>query len=87
RIINITSVHEHTPLPQASAYTAAKHALGGLTKSMALELIEHHILVNAVATGAIATPMNDMDDSDIEPGSEPSIPIARPGSTHEIASL
>ncbi|MDI8977963.1 SDR family oxidoreductase, partial [Salmonella enterica subsp. enterica serovar Lubbock] len=25
--------------------------------------------------------------SDIEPGSEPSIPIARPGSTHEIASL
>lgn len=43
RIINITSVHEHTPLPQASAYTAAKHALGGLTKSMALELIEHHI--------------------------------------------
>ncbi|EOF6203465.1 SDR family oxidoreductase [Salmonella enterica] len=87
RIINITSVHEHTPLPQASAYTAAKHALGGLTKSMALELIEHHILVNAVAPGAIATPMNDMDDSDIEPGSEPSIPIARPGSTHEIASL
>ncbi|EOC0699459.1 SDR family oxidoreductase [Salmonella enterica subsp. enterica serovar Kokomlemle] len=87
RIINITSVHEHTPLPQASAYTAAKHALGGLTKSMALELIEHHILVNAVALGAIATPMNDMDDSDIEPGSEPSIPIARPGSTHEIASL
>ncbi|MGS9102566.1 SDR family NAD(P)-dependent oxidoreductase, partial [Salmonella enterica subsp. enterica serovar Infantis] len=46
RIINITSVNEHTPLPQASAYTAAKHALGGLTKSMALELIEHHILVN-----------------------------------------
>lgn len=87
RIINITSVHEHTPLPEASAYTAAKHALGGLTKSMALELIEHHILVNAVAPGAIATPMNDMDDSDIEPGSEPSLPIARPGSTHEIASL
>lgn len=58
-----------------------------VTKSMALELIEHHILVNAVAPGAIATPMNDMDDSDIEPGSEPSIPIARPGSTHEIASL
>ena len=31
RIVNITSVHEHTPLPDASAYTAAKHALGGLT--------------------------------------------------------
>ena len=49
RIINITSVHEHTPLPDASAYTAAKHALGGLTKTMALELVRHKILVNAVA--------------------------------------
>ena len=39
RIINITSVHEHTPLPEASAYTAAKHALGGLTKAIALELV------------------------------------------------
>lgn len=87
RIVNITSVHEHTPLPDASAYTAAKHALGGLTKSMALELVEHNILVNAVAPGAIATPMNDMDDSDAEPGSMPEIPIARPGETREIASL
>lgn len=87
RIVNITSVHEHTPLPEASAYTAAKHALGGLTKSMALELIHHNILVNAVAPGAIATPMNDMDDSEVEPGSMPEIPLARPGHTREIASL
>ena len=87
RIVNITSVHEHTPLPDASAYTAAKHALGGLTKSMALELVQHNILVNAVAPGAIATPMNDMDDSDAKPGSMPEIPLARPGQTKEIASL
>jgi len=87
RIVNITSVHEHTPLPDASAYTAAKHALGGLTKSMALELVQHNILVNAVAPGAIATPMNDMDDGDAKPGSMPEIPLARPGQTKEIASL
>lgn len=87
RIVNITSVHEHTPLPEASAYTAAKHALGGLTKSMAIELVQHNILVNAVAPGAIATPMNDMDESDVEPGSMPNIPLARPGYTKEIASL
>lgn len=85
--MNITSVHEHTPLPDASAYTAAKHALGGLTKSMALELVKHKILVNAVAPGAIATPMNDMDDSEVKEGSMPSIPLARPGHTKEIASL
>lgn len=71
--MNITSVHEHTPLPDASAYTAAKHALGGLTKSMALELVKHKILVNAVAPGAIATPMNDMDDSEVKEGSMPEI--------------
>ena len=87
RIVNITSVHEHTPLPEASAYTAAKHALGGLTKSMALELVSYNILVNAVAPGAIATPMNDMSDDDAKPGSMPNIPLARPGKTAEIASL
>lgn len=87
RIVNITSVHEHTPLPEASAYTAAKHALGGLTKSMAMELVKHNILVNAVAPGAIATPMNDMDDSEVKEGSMPEIPLARPGHTREIASL
>ncbi|MBS5285508.1 MAG: SDR family oxidoreductase, partial [Clostridiales bacterium] len=87
RIINITSVHEHTPLPDASAYTAAKHALGGLTKAMALELVRHKILVNAVAPGAIATPMNGMDGGDVKPDAEPSIPLRRFGTTHEIASL
>ncbi|WP_039058667.1 SDR family oxidoreductase [Enterobacter sp. Bisph1] len=87
RIINITSVHEHTPLPEASAYTAAKHALGGLTQSMALELVDHNILVNAVAPGAIATPMNNMRDEDAKPGSMPIIPLARPGTTKEIASM
>lgn len=87
RIVNITSVHEHTPLPEACAYTAAKHALGGLTKSMAMELVKHKILVNAVAPGAIATPMNDMDDSEVKEGSMPEIPLARPGHTKEIASL
>lgn len=87
RIINITSVHEHTPLPQASAYTAAKHALGGLTKSLALELVGHNILVNAVAPGAIATAMNNLSDDDVKAGSMPTIPIARPGKTEEIAGM
>lgn len=87
RIINITSVHEHTPLPQASAYTAAKHALGGLTKSLALELVSHNILVNAVAPGAIATAMNNLPDDDVKPGSMPNIPMARPGKTEEIAGM
>ncbi len=35
---------------------------------------------------AIATPMNGMDDGDVKPGAEPSIPLRRFGATHEIAS-
>lgn len=87
RIINITSVHEHTPLPGSVAYTSSKHAIGGLTKSMALSLLPHNILVNAVAPGAIATPMNDMTDADVHKIKMPEIPAGRPGDTHEIASM
>ncbi|MGB7801180.1 SDR family oxidoreductase [Buttiauxella sp.] len=87
RIVNITSVHEHTPLPEACAYTAAKHALGGLTKSMAMELVHHKILVNAVAPGAIATPMNNMAEGDGTKSKIPEIPLGRAGETEEIASL
>ncbi|MDI9279752.1 SDR family oxidoreductase [Pantoea sp. EABMAA-21] len=87
RIINITSVHEHTPLPDATAYIAAKHALGGLTKSMALSLLPHHILVNAVAPGAIATAMNHLTDDQAHSTRMPEIPIGRPGDTREVASL
>lgn len=87
KIVNITSVHEHTPLPEACAYTAAKHALGGLTKSMALELVQHNILVNAVAPGAIATPMNDMKEGEGKNVALPEVPLGRFGETEEIASL
>ncbi|MEL4014188.1 SDR family oxidoreductase [Dryocola clanedunensis] len=87
RIVNITSVHEHSPLPDACAYTAAKHALGGLTKSMAMELVHHNILVNAVAPGAIATPMNDMKEGEGKRVELPSVPLGRFGETEEIASL
>ncbi len=87
RIINITSVHEHTPLPGSVSYTAAKHALGGLTKAMGLSLIPHKILVNSVAPGAIATPMNDMSDDDANNVNIPEIPAGRPGDPREIASM
>ncbi|WP_246235855.1 SDR family oxidoreductase [Acerihabitans arboris] len=87
RIVNITSVHEHTPLPEASAYTAAKHGLGGLTKSMALELSPYGILVNSVAPGMVATPINNMREDDAWTIKEPGIPLGRPGHVLEIAAL
>jgi NAD(P)-dependent dehydrogenase (short-subunit alcohol dehydrogenase family) len=85
RIVNVTSVHEHVPLEQSSAYVAAKHGLGGLTKVMALELAEHGILVNSVAPGQIATPMTGAYDQDPHTIERPAIPLRRPGHAREIA--
>jgi NAD(P)-dependent dehydrogenase (short-subunit alcohol dehydrogenase family) len=87
RIINITSVHEHVPLQGATAYTAAKHGLGGLTKGMALELAEHGITVNAVAPGEIATRMTGAEDEDPHEESRQSIPAGRPGDAREIGAV
>jgi hypothetical protein len=85
-IVNVTSVHEHVPLPGSAAYVAAKHALGGLTKGMALELGRHGIRVNAVAPGEIATRMTGQEDQD--PRAETrSVPLGRPGDAREVGAL
>ncbi len=86
RIVNVTSVHEHVPLEGAVAYVAAKHALGGVTKVMALELAEHGITVNSVAPGEIATPMTGNEDVDPHTLQRPEIPLRRPGDAREIAA-
>jgi NAD(P)-dependent dehydrogenase (short-subunit alcohol dehydrogenase family) len=87
RIINVTSVHEHIPLPGSSAYCAAKGGLGLLTKVMALELAAHGITVNAVAPGEIATPMTGNEDVDPHTVQRPGIPARRPGHAREIAEV
>jgi NAD(P)-dependent dehydrogenase (short-subunit alcohol dehydrogenase family) len=87
RIVNVTSVHEHVPLPGSTAYVTAKHGLGGLTKSMALELAEHGITVNAVAPGEVATPMTGQEDDDPRAVQRPGIPLGRPGDAREVAEL
>ena len=86
RIVNVTSVHEHVPLPGSSAYCAAKGGLGLLTKVMALELAEHGITVNAVAPGEIATPMTGQHEEDPGQNERPGIPARRPGAAREVAA-
>jgi glucose 1-dehydrogenase len=58
KIINISSCHDTVPLNLRSAYAVSKGGLAMLTKSLALELAEHKINVNAVSPGAILTEMN-----------------------------
>jgi NAD(P)-dependent dehydrogenase (short-subunit alcohol dehydrogenase family) len=85
-IVNITSVHEHIPLPGSASYCASKGGLGLLTKVMALELAEHGIRVNSLAPGEIATPMTDQHEVDPDEQDRPGIPWGRPGDAREMAA-
>ena len=59
RIINIASINSKVSALHGAAYAVSKHALGGLTKSVALEHAQDGITVNAVCPGVTATKMND----------------------------
>lgn len=55
RIINISSVHGKTASPFKSAYVSAKHGLVGLTRTVAIEVANDNITVNAVMPGVVHT--------------------------------
>ena len=55
RIVNIASIAGKVGEPTASAYSAAKWGVLGFTRSLALEVAQHDILVNAICPGPIAT--------------------------------
>ena len=82
-IVNVTSVHEHIPRPGFTLYAGAKAALGMISRSLALELAEHGVRVNAVAPGVIATERNTEDAEEL--ASE--VPLGRPGTPEEVAAL
>ncbi len=58
RIINVSSAADILVVADLGAYIAAKGAIVAMTKVLALELGDHGITVNAIAPGAIDTPLN-----------------------------
>jgi NAD(P)-dependent dehydrogenase (short-subunit alcohol dehydrogenase family) len=64
RIVNITSIHGQFGEEGALSYDAAKSGLNQATRTLAIELAPHGILVNAVAPGFVVTRMSVVDGKD-----------------------
>ena len=68
RIINNGSISAHTPRPNSAPYTATKHAITGLTKSIALDGRDHGITCGQIDIGNAETPMTArMADGVLQP--------------------
>jgi glucose 1-dehydrogenase len=88
-IINISSVHQIIPKPHYVPYATSKAGIEMMTKTMALELAQDNIRVNAVAPGAIATEMNEelKEDKAELNNVLRRIPLRRIGSPEDIANM
>lgn len=87
KIICMSSVHDVIPWAGHANYAASKGGVSMLMKTMAQELAQHRIRVNAVSPGAIKTPIN-RDAWDSPEALEQLlklIPHGRVGETHDIA--
>jgi NAD(P)-dependent dehydrogenase (short-subunit alcohol dehydrogenase family) len=98
RIINIASIAAKVGEPTASAYSAAKFGVIGFTRSLALEVAQYDILVNAICPGPIPTALGqqgwregaqiegvDLDRIMARVGSRS--PLRRLGSVEQVAKM
>jgi NAD(P)-dependent dehydrogenase (short-subunit alcohol dehydrogenase family) len=87
-IINISSTYGHEGAPGASVYVASKHAVEGLTKSVAREVAQSGIRVNAVAPGPTDTGMltRFTGTPDGKTALVTTVPMGRLGLTEELAN-
>jgi len=86
-IVNISSTYGHEGAPGASIYVGAKHAVEGITKSVALETAKSGIRVNAVAPGPTDTGMltrfTGTDENKAVLAAQ--VPMGRLGLSEEVA--
>jgi 2-dehydro-3-deoxy-L-rhamnonate dehydrogenase (NAD+) len=87
RVVNVASIAGKEGNPMASAYSASKAAVIGLTKSIAKEVAGTGVLVNCIAPAVIETPiLGQLSDEHIGYMVE-KIPLGRVGKPMEVARL
>ncbi len=86
RIVNVASTEGLGATPGLSAYTASKHGVIGLTKSLAVELGRRGVTVNCVCPGPIRTGMTaEIPDDAKDKFARRRVPVGRYGDPEEVA--
>lgn len=88
RIVNISSIWSVVSKEGRCGYTAAKSAINGITRTLALEYANSNILINSVAPGYVNTELTKENNSEAEIAYiESIIPLRRLAEPEEIANL
>lgn len=88
-IVNTASVASSHAMKLGSGYVAAKHALLGLTRAAALDVVGDGIRINAVCPGIIDTPLMEHGKKvpGLIEGLQAAVPMGRLGKAEEVARL
>lgn len=87
-IVNTASAAALVAVPSKASYVASKHAIAGLTRAAALDLIRHGIRVNAICPGMTETPMvaAGTGNPEVRAALQTMIPIRRIAKPDEMAA-